>query len=85
MARTIHPRVLRATVTAIRELESELRYFTYEDIAEQAGYDPRTIARAMQSLCAENNPVVIKERINIPRAGAYWRYSVREGALHVAA
>lgn len=86
MARTIHPRVLRATVQAIRELEGKLLYFTYEDIAEQAGYDPRTIARAMQSLSTGSNPIVIREKVVTQRAGAYWRYSVRDqGLQNVAA
>lgn len=84
MAKTIHPRVLRDTLRAISELEREYIYFSYEDIAEQAGYDPRTIARAMQSLCAEHNPIVSRHRVPVRRPGAYWRYSVNRNA-HVAA
>jgi hypothetical protein len=76
MATTIHPRALRATVTAIRELQAECAYFTYEDIAAQAGYDPRTISLAMRVLCGGKSPIVTKERIEIKRAGAYWRYHV---------
>lgn len=73
MAKTIHPRALRAIASAILTLEP-LSEFTYEDIAHHAEYDTRTVALAVPLMIDQG--VVIKRRVPSTKQGPHYHYRV---------